>query len=239
MDFYTFGPYLLAIFSATCIALYTWNKLRVLSFILVGWAIAAFLAGQFYFFAGLPSWQKSDVIGFMLFGTFAFAPAALMVIASLRVKTFKSFLDKTPLSLLVITQVYRIGGIFLILAYFRNLLPASIGLVSGILDVFVAITALLLAVYIHFRQSYSPKIVTGWAAVSLLDFAWATLIIFLSFFGVISLNPPPIQMGNPPLVVISLFAMPFGIFISTYVILLMLRLSPKKSQEGEAELQSS
>lgn len=228
MDFYTFGPYLLSFFSATCIALYTWNKLRALSTILVGWAIAALLAGQFSFFVGLPSWQKIDIIGFILFGTFAFTPAALLVIASLRVKTFKSFLDKTPLSLLVITQAYRIGGIFLILAYFRNLLPASIGLVSGILDVFVAISSLLLAVYLHFRQSYSPKIVIGWAVVSLLDFAWAALIIFLSFFGVISLNPPPIQMGNPPLAVISLFAMPFGIFISTYIIVRMLRISPKK-----------
>ena len=44
-------------------------------------------------------------------------------------------------------------------------------------------------------------------------------MVFASFLGVLNLDPDPVMMGNPPLLVISLFALPFGIFISVYVIL--------------------
>jgi hypothetical protein len=36
-----------------------------------------------------------------------------------------------------------------------------------------------------------------------------------------SLSPAPVMMGNPPLLVISLFALPFGIFIGVCLILRM------------------
>lgn len=40
-----------------------------------------------------------------------------------------------------------------------------------------------------------------------------------SFMGIVNLDPAPVMMGNPPLLVISLFALQFGIFVSVYVIL--------------------
>ena len=49
------------------------------------------------------------------------------------------------------------------------------------------------------------------------DELWAVSLITMSFLGFIQLTPAPVMMGNAPLLVLSLFAVPFGIFVSVYV----------------------
>ncbi|CAB4577666.1 MAG: hypothetical protein F2621_04295 [Actinobacteria bacterium] len=218
---YTFGPSVLGLVAALTIALYCWNRLRIATVILVGWITISLAVGQIPFFQGFPDWQESDWQGFNIFGTLAFAPAALLVIAALRVKRVKEALDKIPTSAFVVTQAYRFGGAFLIVAYLRGELPAEIGLVSGILDVIVATTAILLTFYLRGNESRSPRLVMAWAILALADFAWASMMLTLSFLGVLELSPAPVMMGNPPLLIISLFALPFGIFVSVYLIMRM------------------
>lgn len=225
---YTFGPSVLGLAAALTIALYCWNRLRMASVIVIGWITIALAIGQIPLFQGFTDWQESDWQGFNVFGTLAFGPAALLVIAALRVKRFKEALDKIPTSAFVATQAYRFGGAFLIAAYLRGELPAEIGLVSGILDVIVAATAILLALYLRGNESRSPRLVMAWAILALADFAWASMMVTLSFLGVLELTPAPVMMGNPPLLIISLFALPFGIFVSVY---LMLRLRSESSEK--------
>jgi len=50
------------------------------------------------------------------------------------------------------------------------------------------------------------------------DELWAVSLITMSFLGFIQLTPAPVMMGNAPLLVLSLFAVPFGIFVSVYVV---------------------
>ncbi|MEY3495721.1 MAG: hypothetical protein RI921_1081, partial [Chloroflexota bacterium] len=47
-------------------------------------------------------------------------------------------LELIPTSALVMTQVYRFGSLFLIVAYLGGQLPVEVGLVSGVLDTIVA-----------------------------------------------------------------------------------------------------
>jgi hypothetical protein len=218
---YAFGPSILGLVAALAIAIYCWNRLRIASVIVIGWITIALAVGQIPLFQGFPDWQESDWQGFNIFGTLAFAPAALLVIAALRVKRVKEALDKIPTSAFVVTQAYRFGGAFLIVAYLRGELPAEIGLVSGILDVIVATTAILLTFYLRGNESRSPRLVMAWAILALADFAWASMMLTLSFLGVLELSPAPVMMGNPPLLIISLFALPFGIFVSVYLIMRM------------------
>ncbi|KGA06253.1 MAG: hypothetical protein K9G08_02495 [Pontimonas sp.] len=225
---YTFGPSVLGLVVALTIALYCWNRLRIASVILVGWITISLAVGQIPFFQGFPDWQEADFWGFNIFGTLAFAPAGILLIASLRVRRVKVALDKIPTSAFVATQAYRFGGAFLIAAYLRGELPAEIGLVSGILDVIVATTAILLALYLRGNESRAPRLVMAWAILALADFAWASTMLSLSFLGVLELTPAPVMMGNPPLLIISLFALPFGIFVSVY---LMLRLRSESSEK--------
>ena len=65
---------------------------------------------------------------------------------------------------------------------------------------------------------------TLWAARTPASIGWAALLITGSFAGIIPMNPAPVMMGNPPLLIISLFALPLGIFISMVVIARMWRL---------------
>ena len=216
---YSLGPTVLGLISALAIAGYCWNRMRIASLAILLWIGAAILIGQFPIFPNRYEKHAADWIPFLTFGTLAFAPSALLLIAALRVDKAKTAMADIPSSVLVMTQAYRIGGIFLIMAYLRGDLPAEIGLVSGVLDVLVAISAIALAFYLRRSESRSPRLVIAWAVLSLMDFGWATLMKFASFFGFLELSPAPMMLGNPPLLIISLFALPFGIFISVYVII--------------------
>ena len=104
-------------------------------------------------------------------------------------------------------------------AYFSGDLPAEVGLVSGVMDVTIAFTAVLLANHVRKDESKSRTLVIAWSTLSLIDFAWATIVKSAAFFGLLQISPAPLALGNPPLLIISLFALPLGIFISFYLIL--------------------
>lgn len=215
---YTIGPSVIAAVTILLIATYTWNTMRSASIVIVVWGVLAIAIGQYSFFAGVSQWQASDWIGFLFFGALTFTPAGLLLVATGRLPSLTHHLAQTPTSVLVMTQVYRFGGVFLIMAYARGQLPLSVGLVTGVVDVVVATTALVLSVYLRGHEMRAPRLVIAWATLAIADFVWAVSLITLSFLGFIQLTPAPVMMGNAPLLVISLFAVPFGIFVSVYVI---------------------
>ena len=216
--FYNFGPTALGLVAALAITFYCWSRFRQASIAVLIWFILAIVVSQFPIFSQSQDSNQMDFLGFVIFGTLAFTPAAVLLYLAYRVESVNEKLKSISISALVLTQAYRVGGIFLILAYLQGDLPAEIGLVSGVLDVTIGITAVILAIYLKNDQYKAPRLVIAWAIVSLIDFSWATVMKFASFFGVIELDPAPIMLGNPPLLIISLFALPFGIFISVYLI---------------------
>ena len=216
---YALGPTLFGFAAALAIAFYLWGRLRIASIIVLAWFVVAAAIGQVSLFTGFPEWQDGDWRGFLVFGTLAFLPAGLLLLAALRVTQVKTALADVPTSALVLTQAYRFGGVFLIMAFVRGELPAAVGLVTGVLDVIVASSAIAIGLYLRGDESRAPRLVMAWAVLALVDFGWATSMVFASFLGVLNLDPAPVMMGNPPLLIISLFALPFGIFISVYVIL--------------------
>lgn len=220
MDFlYTFGPTAIGIIASLSIAAYCWKRVRAASLTVIAWFAVSLGVSQFAFFPESQASELEALIRFTIFGTFAFGPAAVLIFMSLKITKFKSALEKIPTSVLVLTQGYRIGGVFLILAFLRGDLPAEIGLVSGFMDVTVAITAVALVFMMRRNKSVSPRLVIAWAVFSLADFGWATIVKFATFFGVLELSTTSSMLGNPPLAIISLFALPLGIFVSVSVAL--------------------
>ena len=215
---YTIGPSVMAAITVLIIATYTWNTMRSASIVVMVWGVLAITIGQISFFTGLTEWQASDWIGFLLFGVLTFTPAGLLLVTAGRMQSLKHLMAQTPTSVLVMTQVYRFGGVFLIMAYARGQLPLAVGLVTGVVDLVVATTALALSVYLRCNETRAPMLVIAWAMLAIADFVWAVSLITVSFLGVIQLTPAPVMMGNAPLLVISLFAVPFGIFVSVYVV---------------------
>lgn len=220
MDFfYAYGPIVIGMFAALTIAAYCWNKVPVASLAILTWFAVSAVVSQFTFFPESKTSNLEALIRFSTFGALTFGPAAVLIFMVLKVRSFQSAMKKISTSALVLTQSYRIGGVFLILAFLRGDLPFEIGLVSGIMDVTVAISAVALSFQIKTNKAVSPRLLITWATFSLVDFSWATAIKFATFFGVIELSTPTSMLGNPPLAIISLFALPFGTFVSVYVII--------------------
>jgi len=212
MDFfYAYGPIVIGMFAALTIAAYCWNKVPVASLAILTWFAVSAVVSQFTFFPESKTSNLEALIRFSTFGALTFGPAAVLIFMVLKVRSFQSAMKKISTSALVLTQSYRIGGVFLILAFLRGDLPFEIGLVSGVMDVTVAISAVALSFQIKTNKAVSPRLLITWATFSLVDFA--------TFFGVIELSTPTSMLGNPPLAIISLFALPFGTFVSVYVII--------------------
>jgi hypothetical protein len=216
---YVLGPTVIGLIAAISISVYCWSRFRVASVAILIWFAISVVVGQFAFYPDDSYSQLEGLMRFTAFGTLAFGPAAVLIFMALKVESFKSALSKIPTSALVLTQAYRIGGIFLIIAYFSGDLPAEVGLVSGVMDVTIAITAVLLANHLRKDEGRSRTVVIAWGTLSLIDFAWATIVKSAAFFELLQISPVPLALGNPPLLIISLFALPLGIFISFYLIL--------------------
>jgi hypothetical protein len=217
--FYVFGPTVIGLIAAISISVYCWSRFRAASVAILIWFAISVVVGQFAFYPDDSYSQLEGLIRFTAFGTLAFGPAAVLIFMALKVESFRSALSKIPTSALVLTQAYRIGGIFLIVAYFSGDLPAEVGLVSGVMDVTIALTAVILANHLRKDEGKSRILVILWSTLSLIDFAWATIVKSAAFFGLLQISPAPLALGNPPLLIISLFALPLGIFISFYLIL--------------------
>jgi uncharacterized membrane protein len=109
------------------------------------------------------------------------------------------------------------------MAHLRGDLPGEIGLVSGPLDLLVAASSVVLAVRARHHKTSSVTSSAAWSIISLADFAWAIAVLQSSYLGVIKISPDPIMMGNPPLLVISLFALPLAIVVSVIVLVRAIR----------------
>jgi len=122
---YTIGPSVIAAITVLIIAAYTYT-VRSASIVTVVWGVLAIAMEQYSFFAGLSEWQASDWIGFLLFGALTFTPAGLLLVAVGRLPSLTHLLAQTPTSVLAMTQVYRFGGVFLIMAYALGQLPIPV-----------------------------------------------------------------------------------------------------------------
>ncbi len=223
------GPNLIGITSAIIISFYLWNRLKQISLLILMWIIFATFISQISFFQGFPYWQPQDWLGFTLFGILAFAPAAILFLLTLKIKQVKNVIDSIPTADIVMTQFYRIAGIFLLLAFIRGELPLEIGLITGVLDIAIASSSVIISGYLRSRRKNYSRIILPWAFLGLIDFGWAIIVLTLSFLGIWNTNPAPVMMGNPPLLIISLFNLPLGIYVSVYLILRMLKLQNKEA----------
>ena len=231
---YDFGPLVVGAVAAALIAAYLWSRSRVASLFMVVWFGLAAAIGQVSFFGGPLTWAESHALGFAAFGTFSFAPAVVLLIAGFRSERIRRFVTTIPTWALLLTQAYRVGGAFLIIAHLRGELPGEIGLVSGPLDLLVAASSVVLAVRARSHKTSSVRSSAIWSTVSLADFAWAIAVLQFSYLGVIELSPDPIMMGNPPLLVISLFALPLAIVVSVIVLVRAIRPSLLNSSRQPA-----
>jgi hypothetical protein len=169
------------------------------------------------FFQQVGRWSDGDLLGFMGFGTALMIPVALFFVALSRSQSFRQFMNDTPSWVLVSTQVYRLTGSSFLFLYLRGLLPAEIGLVNGVLDIVVGITALPVAWTLARGLPWSRNLAIAWNLVGLLDLASAFTVVTVSILGLLQVDPAPTTMGLYPLSLVSVYQVAIALCIHLYL----------------------
>jgi hypothetical protein len=198
---------------AAVIAIYSWGRYRPIAIIVPLWLVGAWALSRHGFFQSATGWSEGDLAGFMLFGTLMTLPLVLFFIAWRRSPGLRAFGNAVPLPGLIGIEVYRLAGAVFLWLYGAGLLPAELGITTGIADVTIGALALPLAWAVARQLPGRRGLAIGWNLFGIADFAIAVTIVSLSIFGVVSLQPEPVMIGMHPLALIALFQLPISICI--------------------------
>lgn len=154
----------------------------------------------------------------------AFGIAVPTILGSLLIMngTFKRWIRRVPLHMLVGIQIYRVVGVLFLIAYAQGDMPAEFALPAGIGDMLVGLTAVIVAVMLLKRgEQRARTMVLAWCAFGILDLVVAVATGFLSAPSPIqqlALDDPNAAIVSYPFVLIPTFAVPVSIILHVYVI---------------------
>lgn len=191
------------------------SRLLVLVWIWMATALTASLVG---FFQNPTRFTAADLSGFLLFGTLMSLPLIGFLLGVWRSALLRELVAAIPTPWLVGLQVYRLGGVIFLVLLAAGQVPAWWGWITGITDLLIGATALLLAWGLVRNANWARPAAIGWNLLGLADFAHAIGFVFLVFFGVIAADPAPALIGLHPLALIALFQVPLAIIIHGVVI---------------------
>lgn len=202
---------LIAIGLTSVIVVYAWGRYRPLAVVVPVWFLAAWGMSQRGFFQSATGWSDGDLINFTLFGTLMSVPLVLFFVGWQRLPAFRAFADGIPLTGLLGIQIYRLAGAIFLWMYAVQLMPPELGILTGIADVTVGLSALPLAWAIQRQMRGIVPIAIGWNLFGITDFVLAVSMVSLSIFGLAVLQPAPVRIGLHPLALIALFQLPISI----------------------------
>ncbi len=154
----------------------------------------------------------------------AFGIAVPTILGSLLVMstTFRGWIRRIPLPVLVGVQFYRVVGVLFLIAYAHDGMPAEFALPAGIGDILVGLAAVVVAVLLlkQGEQRARPTVL-AWCALGIFDFVVAVATGFLSApspFQQLALDAPNAAIVSYPFVLIPTFVVPLSIILHVYVI---------------------
>ena len=204
------------------IAIYSWNRLRAASWIMVGWFALSLTLSRVGFFTGEPSWVTGDLVRFMVFGTVMALPLVGFFATWTRLPRFRTFWENLTLGQLTAIQVYRVAGVIFFWMNANDLMPSQIGIFTGLADLTVGVTAIPLAWILARNSGWVKKFAIGWHIFGIADFLVAVSMVSLSIFGILNLDPAPTMIGVHPLALISLFQLPLSIAIHSLALRMLI-----------------
>jgi len=153
--------------------------------------------------------------------------------------TVQKIIDKITQPWVIILQTFRIGGVIFLALYVQGQLPAAFALPAGIGDVFIGVTAPIVA-YIAWKKTRGyRKIILGWNIIGIIDLLIAIGVgITLSVGPTFSpgfVGPTTEIMTLFPLVLVPAFAVPLDFLLH----LVSLRLLAKEKKDSEKKVRSS
>lgn len=131
-----------------------------------------------------------------------------------RTKIFWKILEHAKLSDLVRIHVFRLVGVFFIIGWAYGILPKSFAFIAGIGDIFVALTAIFVAVLIDRNAKNYRKITLIWNIIGFWDIVSVILSAVYTIKQAIENNSNGIlEMSKFPFCLIPAFAPATIIFL--------------------------
>jgi uncharacterized membrane protein YjfL (UPF0719 family) len=152
----------------------------------------------------------------MVQSSFMFIPVGLYFWFRGRGGQVQATIESISTPVLAATQVYRLSGAVLIFGYVAGQLPAHLAYTSGVIDIFIGLTAIPLALAL--RGSKPEFVAISWSTIGILDFVLAFTIVFVAMYEFASIEPDPTAIGRWPHSIISLFQVPLAIIIHAEIL---------------------
>jgi len=191
---------------------FLFGRRLVAGVLLMGWFVTALVLARAGFFTEL-SLMFYPNIGLM------FVPIIIGLGILRNSPAARRLIDNLPQHRLIAVQTMRLMGISFFNLYSAGLMPAEFALPSGGGDVFIGVTAPLVAGLLFLKKSYARRLAIIWNYVGLADLV---LAIILGFFT----SPTPYQLlalRNPndllfayPMALIPVFAVPLSFLLHLF-----------------------
>ena len=184
---------------------------RVVFFILILWFVTAFLLGLSGAVSKLIPPQPQIII-FILVIT-------LLIFFNL-INTLKSWIYSINIKYLVAVHISRLVGIYFLVLYTRKLLPYDFAVKGGLGDIFIALTALILIIFISNVSSVNYKIYFLWNTIGFIDIVF--VVLTAARIGL--KNPQEIsELFKLPLSLLPTFLVPIIIFTHIIIFIRLFR----------------
>jgi hypothetical protein len=149
------------------------------------------------------------------------APLLITVVLWRVSASLRQIVAALPVHLLIGVQVYRVLGAIFYVGWRSGELPVAIGPVTALFDVTIGLTAPLVAYFAW--SSRARPVVIAWNGLGLIDFAYAIMISLLAGpLDVLTLTPGPHLLGELPLSLIVVWAVPLSVMLHAFVLARML-----------------
>lgn len=134
---------------------------------------------------------------------------------------FRALLERIPLPWLVGVQLYRAGGVVVLVAYSQRLMPAEFAIPAGLGDMLVGLTAPIAAYSLWKEANRSRALAVMWNVLGIADYVLAVTLGFLtspSVYQQLALDAPNTVISRYPFVLVPTFAIPVSILLHIYTL---------------------
>jgi hypothetical protein len=140
----------------------------------------------------------------------------MVVVSNLNI--YKTILQNTPLQSLIYVHIFRLIGVFFLIAHAYGAIPATFAYVGGIGDIATAVSAVFVAKAIADKKAYAIPLMFAWNIFGLLDIiSVVTTALITTRVSIETGSQSVIEMTKFPFAFIPAFAAATIIFLHVSV----------------------
>ena len=202
--FNTLAP-LISVVAYGHVAVYTFPRNKKVFSFFTAWYMFAILAALFPVSPSATEWGSLGEFAF--FGAFPFVALGYFYYFLYRNDDkVQDLLHNWPTHYICACQVARLGGVIFLYLYMEKDIKTYLNLQTGVLDTFMGLTAIPMALYTRNKPLKEAKsVLLIWHAIGQFDLLSAFVMSALDFFGFYRFAHSPAYIGFMPVTLICYF----------------------------------